>query len=220
MDYDIFDEIESGFGGALTQEDVQFSEGSHTGVGILQKTLHGGDEVRFGGVLTEKLGELVDGTGKCALYFRIIKLGQLNEQLPQARRPLLISPPLPPQGIYECWEVERRVVAHVLVARGLSCRDIEINNPLIYHLLSISQSSNERSNILKGSASHYFGGGVFQELVVNSRQFIAFLLQRANISNLGNNLGTSLSHLLIPIRSQAFIQWEYLSSEVLQGYYL
>jgi hypothetical protein len=90
----------------------------------------------------------------------IIDFGQLMIQT------LKPWPLLLPKDKHKSRKVKAGMVAYVFVLAGFGSIYIEIDY-LRINIISLLKRSNERANVLKGGASNEFGGGVFEESVVD-----------------------------------------------------
>ena len=109
------------------------------------------------------------------------------------------------------------MVAHVFVLARLTCIYVEVHN-LRVDILSVLERANEGTNVLKSSASHELRSWVFQESVVNSGELVSLLLNLGNFGNFSNLVSTRFSDALFLVKSESFVEREYLLVEEVERY--
>ena len=116
----------------------------------------------------------------------------------------------------ERWKVERGVIAHIFVVGLHRCIHEKVGDALI-NLGCVLERCDERTNVLEGSATHYFRGRVQQESIVELLQALRVAIHRCDFGDLRDNIGTSFADFPFFILGETVVQGEKLLAEHVSG---
>ena len=112
----------------------------------------------------------------------------------------------------EGWEVERSVIAYVFIIGFHCCVDEEVGDSLI-NGRAVLQGRDEGADVLEGGAADDLRRWVQEEAIVQSLEAIGISIHWGDLGDLGNDIGTCLTHFPLLILGETVVEREKLLRE-------
>lgn len=113
---------------------------------------------------------------------------------------------------HECREVERSVIADILVAASFRCCHVKIDDFGVDVSTNL-EGSDEWTDVLEGSSTDKFGCWVFEEPIVHLRKLFGLVLYPCHLGDLGHLVCAGLSDFFLTVLRQIIVEWENLMLE-------
>ena len=104
----------------------------------------------------------------------------------------------------EGWEIERCIVAHILIIGLHRCIDEEVCDALI-NRRAILERRNEGPYVLEGRTTHDLRGGVQKEAIVELLEALGVTVHRGHLSDLSNDICTCFANLPLLVLGQRVV---------------